>query len=111
LAVYVDDFKLAGVEKDIAPAWKAISEAVSAEPPTEIGRYLGCNHIVGEMSMADADDIVGRALPGITDTIKKWQNLTCKVKTMQHAIRYVRFHGAMRRILLHPRWETGDVLV
>ncbi len=32
LAVCVDDFKLAGVEKDIAPAWEAISDAVNAEP-------------------------------------------------------------------------------
>ncbi len=60
----MDDFKLAGVEKDIAPAWKAISDAANAEPPTEIGRYLGCNHIVGEMSMTDGDDIIGRVLPG-----------------------------------------------
>ena len=80
----MDDFKLAGVEKDIAPAWKAISVAVNVEPPTEIGRYLGCNHIVGEMSMTDADDIIGRVLPGVTDTTKKWQNLPCKVKTMQY---------------------------
>jgi hypothetical protein len=71
LAVYVDDFKLAGVEKDIVPAWKAISDAVNVEPPTEIRRYLGCNHLVGETSMTDADDIIGRVLPGITDTTKK----------------------------------------
>ncbi len=71
LAVYGDDFKLAVVEKDIAPAWKAISDAGNVEPPTEIGRYLGCNHIVGDMSMANADDIIGGFLPGVTDNTKK----------------------------------------
>ena len=35
LAVYVDDFKLAGLETHLAHAWKAISEAVNVEPPTE----------------------------------------------------------------------------
>ena len=36
------------------------------------------------MSMANAGDIIGRVLPGVTDTTKKWQNLPCKVKTMQY---------------------------
>ncbi len=36
--------------------------------------------------MTDADDIIGRFLPGITDTTKKWQSLPCKVKTMQYDV-------------------------
>ncbi len=35
LAVYVDDCKLAGVEQEIEPAWKAISDAVNVEPPQD----------------------------------------------------------------------------
>ena len=38
LAVYVDDFKLAGAEKDMDKASKVISDAVSVEPPTAMGR-------------------------------------------------------------------------
>ena len=84
LAVYVDDFKLAGVEKDIEPAWKVISDAVSVEPPTEMGRYLGCNHIIGESTMTDADESLGRSLPGIIDQTKRWDNLPCKVRAVQY---------------------------
>ena len=38
LARYVDDFKFLGVDQE--PAWKAISDAVNVEPPTELGRCL-----------------------------------------------------------------------
>jgi hypothetical protein len=31
LAVYVDDFKLAGGDQDIEPAWRAMSDAVNVE--------------------------------------------------------------------------------
>ncbi len=65
--MYVDDFKLAGLETHLAHAWKAISDVVNVEPPTEIGKYSGCNHVVGEMTMTDADDIIGRSLPGVKD--------------------------------------------
>ncbi len=70
LAVYIDDFKLAGIEQDIEPVCKAISDAVNFEPPTEMGRYLGCNHLVGESTMTDAGDILGRSFPGILDKTK-----------------------------------------
>jgi hypothetical protein len=36
-----------------------------------MGRYLGCNHLVGESTLTDADDILGRSLPGILDETKK----------------------------------------
>jgi hypothetical protein len=63
LAVYVDDFKLAGVEQDIEPAWKTISDTANLEPLAEMGRYLGCNHAVGVSTLTDADDIIGGLCP------------------------------------------------
>ncbi len=81
-AVYVDDFKLMDVEQDVEPAWKTISEAVSVQLSTEIGRNFGCNRLLGESTMTDADDILGRRLPGILDKTKKWGSPPCKVRTV-----------------------------
>ena len=45
LTVYVDDFKLAGPARLLARGWSLIREHVRVEPPTPLGKYLGCNHI------------------------------------------------------------------
>ncbi len=36
------------------------------------------------MTMTDAGDIIGRSLPAIVDKALRWQNLPCKVKSMQY---------------------------
>ena len=43
LSVYVDDFKMAGIAKNLAGAWKEIGKFLELEPPTEFhgGTYLG----------------------------------------------------------------------
>ena len=46
LAVYVDDFKLAGPRENHDEGWKLIGEHIEMDPPEDVGRYLGCEHIV-----------------------------------------------------------------
>ncbi len=52
LDVYVDDFKMAGPSGNLAKAWKLVQEAgpttpgIEIDPPTAVGRYLGCEHRV-----------------------------------------------------------------
>ena len=45
LAVYVDDFKMAGPTDNIDKGWKLISSKIDMEPPEDVGRYLGCEHV------------------------------------------------------------------
>jgi hypothetical protein len=51
LIIYVDDFKLAGPEKNLAQGWKLISSKIKMEPAQPIGRFLGCQQSVGSMKM------------------------------------------------------------
>ena len=47
LVIYVDDFKLAGPEKNLAKGWKLLRGGLSIEAEKRIGPsglvYLGCN--------------------------------------------------------------------
>ena len=45
LAVYVDDFKMAGPEKHSPKGWDLIGSKTDVDTPTPLGRYLGCEHI------------------------------------------------------------------
>ena len=49
--MYVDDFKLSGPAENIAAAWNLIRspseiapKGIDMDPPTPVGRYLGCEH-------------------------------------------------------------------
>ena len=48
LSVYVDDFKMAGTEKGVAQAWKAIRgpDKLILDDPSPFGPYLGCEQEV-----------------------------------------------------------------
>ena len=53
--MYVDDFKLAGPASELQAGWDLIRSAsevaptgIDMDPPTAIGRYLGCEHRVSE---------------------------------------------------------------
>ena len=48
LAVYVDDFKMSGPVENMAKGWSLISSKIDMDPPTPVGRYLGCEHLVTE---------------------------------------------------------------
>ena len=46
LAVYVDDFKLAGPASNHEKGWQLIGTHIDMDTPEDVGRYLGCDHIV-----------------------------------------------------------------
>ena len=46
LAVYVDDFKLAGPQENHEKGWELIGKHIDMDTPEEVGRYLGCDHVV-----------------------------------------------------------------
>ena len=53
LIVYVDDFKLAGPTENLDEGWrliqgssKLVDKGIEMDPPTKVGRYLGCEHKV-----------------------------------------------------------------
>ena len=50
LVVYVDDFKLSGPRQNIEAGWDLIKKGIRLEPPTDPGLYLGCHHIINEVS-------------------------------------------------------------
>ena len=45
LLVYVDDFKLAGPEENLADGWVLISKLVEMSSPKPVDKFLGCIHI------------------------------------------------------------------
>ena len=44
LSVYVDDFKLAGPASNLDKGWALIQANLKMDPPTPVGKYLGCSH-------------------------------------------------------------------
>jgi len=91
LAAYVDDFKMAGQKRDLKKAWELVGKAVQIEPPTPFGRYLGCEHKVGEMTLDDPDKVIGRNLAGIHQSAgrnschdKRVEGLPKKVKSLAY---------------------------
>ena len=55
LAVYVDDFKMAGPKQNMAKEWELISSKIDMDTPSPLGRYLGCEHISTSSSLGKAD--------------------------------------------------------
>ena len=56
LAVYVDDFKMAGPKQNMAKGWELISSKIDMDTPSPLGiRYLGCEHISTSSSLEKAD--------------------------------------------------------
>ena len=52
LSVYVDDFKLAGLECNLSKGWDLIRSKIKLDPPTPLGDYLGCG--LAEVTISDA---------------------------------------------------------
>ena len=50
LAVYVDDFKMAGPKDNLAKGWELIGSRIDVDTPSPLGRYLGCEHVIKENS-------------------------------------------------------------
>ena len=59
LMVYVDDFKLAGPEANMAEGWRLIQKAVDMETPQPIGHFLGCTHEEFTETLKDGTQIRG----------------------------------------------------
>ena len=63
LVIYVDDFKLAGPENNLAEGWRLIrgdanndgGKGLMTEDPTPLGQYLGCNHIQGSVTLPNGN--------------------------------------------------------
>ncbi len=57
LVVYVDDFKLAGPAANLAKGWDLVrskgkdTAGIEMDDPTPVGRYLGCEHRLGERTI------------------------------------------------------------
>ena len=44
LVIYVDDFKMAGPEKNMAKGWELLGEFIDVDPAEVLGKYFGCMH-------------------------------------------------------------------
>ena len=56
LAVYVDDFKMAGPKDNLAKGWELIGSRIDMDTPSPLGRYLGCEHVIKENCRLGAAD-------------------------------------------------------
>ena len=64
LSVYVDDLKAVGPKHGVDAMWKELSKLIDIEPPTKLGRYLGCEHEITE-EVIDAAKVPWANLPGM----------------------------------------------
>ena len=42
--VYVDDFKLAGPQKNLQAGWKLLRKGLLLDEPEPVSKFLGCDH-------------------------------------------------------------------
>ena len=53
LVVYVDDFKRAGPQKNLAQGWSMLRTRLKIEPETRLDMYLGCNQSKGTVTLGN----------------------------------------------------------
>ncbi len=63
LIVYVDDFKMAGPEENLAKGWKLISEEIKLDEPTPLTRYLGCDQDFGTINRTEVQKTIDKFAP------------------------------------------------
>ena len=51
LIVYVDDLKMSGPTENLSKAWAKLREGLKMDDPEPTGRYLGCQHETGEITV------------------------------------------------------------
>ena len=49
--VYVDDFKMSGPIENMHKGWELIRTSIKIDEPSLPGKYLGCNHVIKEVSI------------------------------------------------------------
>jgi hypothetical protein len=94
LTIYVDDFKLAGPEGNLAEGWRLIrgdadndgGKGLIMEDPTPLGHYLGCNHVQGKVTLPngnvantvsyDMEDFLGSCVTRYIDLSKEITGVT-----------------------------------
>ena len=75
LATYVDDFKLAGPEENIATGWDLLRQHIDIGPSSRSGMYLGCNIIKQNIRIngnSDTDAIVYDMEPFLEQCVAKY---------------------------------------
>ena len=45
LVVYVDGFKMSGPKESLSKGWELVGSRIDMDVATDIGRYLGCDHV------------------------------------------------------------------
>jgi hypothetical protein len=55
LTIYVDDFKLAGPEENIAMGWELLRQHIDIGPSSRSGMYLGCNIVKQKINNGNID--------------------------------------------------------
>ena len=100
LTIYVDDFKLAGPEGNLAEGWRLIrgdadndwGKGLIMEDPTPLGHYLGCNHVQGKVTLPngnvantvsyDMEDFLGSCVTRYIDLSKEITGVTPKIRVV-----------------------------
>ncbi|MCP3869062.1 MAG: hypothetical protein GY703_13365, partial [Gammaproteobacteria bacterium] len=65
LVIYVDDFKMAGPEKNMAIGWQLLRKGLKIDPETPLGLYLGSKQSMVEHTLPD-----GTKLRGVMDDMQ-----------------------------------------
>ena len=101
--LYFDDLKAAGPQKELDAMWKELSMHIQIEPPTNLGRHLGCEHSVTE-EYIDASKVPWANLPGMRgESSVPGRPDVKKVKVMNYDVCPIR--GAIPRSLRNARGE------
>ena len=76
LSIYVDDFKMAGLQKNLKPIWADLRKYLDLDPETSLhgGVYLGC----GQYCVKNDDKLI-REKTELYETISKPGNATAPV--------------------------------
>ena len=77
LVVYVDDFKLAGPKGNLTQGWKLIRQGVRTEEPTPAGKYLGCEHIIGEVRISKGESPLAKCERGGPSALATAEDRLC----------------------------------
>lgn len=94
LAFYVDDFKMSGPSDKLIVGWDKLRQdtehttGISMDSPTPIGRYLGCEHVVGKRKSPITGKIVNSIVYDMSDFFKQAVTDYKALAKLEH-VRYV----------------------
>ena len=63
LSVYVDDFKMAGLSKNMKEGWETIRKEFELDPPEPFGHFLGCGQSSFTLTNTEVDDRLEQVRP------------------------------------------------